>query len=364
LMTSPRYYRRCLSAVVAVAVVGLTSLSWSAPPPAMAPFTTPAAQAHQAAWAAHLGVEIESRNRVGMTLVLIPPGEFLMGSSTEQVDRALEWIKTIPRAAPGEVDRIRREEQPQHRVVLSRPWQMGRTEVTIGQYRRFVEATNYVTEAERFGGGNSSKSDESDPRKRAARWHSPGYQVTEESPVSQITWNDMVEFCNWMSKEDRREPVYRLNDRDMWTSNLSADGYRLPTEAEWEYACRAGTTTHYSFGDDVAKLDDYAWFNRTAEQRSEIGARPVATKRPNPWGLYDMHGNVWERCEDFHDPNWYAESPAVDPRGPTAGGNRIVRGAGWHYFDLHCRSAYRNNYSPQSRTGNTGFRVVCGLKKS
>ena len=353
---------RCLMAAALVAwFASWTSTARSAPPSAIAPFATPIAKAHQAVWAAHLSVAVEAKNVLGMTLVLIPPGEFLMGSTPEQVEHALQWLKALPRAAPGEAERIRNEEQPQHRVVFPRPFRIGRTEVTVGQYRRFVETTRYVTETERFGGGNSSKVDETAPAKRTALWNDPGYTISDDSPATQLTWNDMIVFCNWLSREDHREPCYQQNDGGSWTRHPNAKGYRLPTAAEWEFACRAGSTTHYSFGDDVAALDDYAWFNRTAEKGAEIGARPVATKLPNPFGLYDMHGNVWERCQDFHDPNWYGKSPSLDPHGPDVGGNRIVRGAGWHYFDLHCRSAYRNNYSPLARTGNTGFRVVCGL---
>lgn len=347
--------------VVAVGLLLGDARAFESPRSATAPFTSAEAKAHQKQWAAHLATSVEQQNSLGMTMVLIPPGEFLMGSSPEQVETALHWLTMVPRVAPGEAERVRNEEQPQHRVLLTRPIRIGRTEVTVGQYRRFVTATNYVTETERFGGGNSSKPDEADPIKRKALWHSPGYPATERSPVTQITWNDMIVFCNWLSEQEGRERCYRQNEPGVWERVANANGYRLPTEAEWEFACRAGTTTHYSFGDDLAALDDYAWFNRTAEKGKEIGARPAASKLPNAFGLYDMHGNAWERCQDFHDPNWYARSPLEDPQGPATGGRRVVRGAGWHYFDLHCRSAYRNNYSPIARTGNTGFRVVCEM---
>lgn len=352
--------------VTGVALIPVNGPTWGdepgtercPPPRAVAPFDTEQARAHQAAWAQHLGHAVEDDNSLKMTLVLIPAGEFRMGSSPEQVEQALKQLDTVPRKAPGEAARIRDEETPQHRVVLTRPFRIGRTETTIEQYRRFVEATNYVTETERFGGGNSSKTAETDPQKKEAVWRSPGYPVTEDCPVTQITWADMVEFCNWLSAKEGRRSCYRRDDRQAWVRVAGADGYRMPTEAEWEFACRAGTSTHYSFGDAVQDLDDHAWFNRTAEQGNRIGARPVATKRPNSFGLFDMHGNAWERCQDFFDPAWYRKSPVNDPEGPATGTNRIVRGGGWHYFDLHARSAYRNNYSPTSRTGNTGFRVV------
>jgi len=347
-----------------VAILVVIWQTWSlgaciaAPPPAVAPFSAEQAQVHQEAWARHLGTAVKTTNTLGMTLVLIPPGEFAMGSSPEQAAGALEQLRTVPRAAPGEADRIRREEQPQHRVALTHPMRIGRTEVTVGQFRKFVEDAKYVTETERFGGGNSAKTDETDPQKRGAIWSVPGYPVADESPVTQITYGDMAAFCNWLSAREGRRECYQPADDGAWRPVFGADGYRLPTEAEWEFACRAGTTTHYSFGDDVADLDDYAWFNRTAEVGGKIGARPVATKRPNPFGLYDMHGNAWELCQDFHAVDAYAKSTVEDPQGPPSGSRRIARGGGWHYFDLHCRSAYRNNYAPQGRTANIGFRLV------
>jgi len=318
------------------------------------------ARNHQAAWAKHLGTTVEAKNSLGMAMILLPPGEFQMGSSPEQVAFALEWLKRI-RSAPAENRRLSDEEALQHRVVLTQPFRIGRTEVTVGQFRQFVEATRYVTETERFGGGNSSKAVELDSKKKSANWREPGYKVTDEFPLSQITWNDMIAFTNWLSERERQTVCYRRNEQGGWIRLSGANGYRLPTEAEWEYACRAGTTTHYSFGDDVRELDHFAWYNRTAETREQKGARAVASKRPNPFGLYDMHGNVWERCQDFYRPQAYAQSALEDPEGPATGMNRIARGGGWHYLDLHARSAYRNNYSPIFRTGNAGFRVVCGI---
>ncbi len=348
-------------AVVWVFAAGAARAADESPPAAVAPFDATAARRHQEAWARHLRTTVERQNSLGMSLVLIPPGEFQMGSSPQQVDEALRQLETVPRQAPGEAERVRNEEQPRHRVVLSRPMRLGRTETTVGQFRRFVDATGYVTETERFGGGNSSKAEETDPVKRAALWHRPGYATTDDAPVTQITWVDMVEFCNWLSTREGLRPCYTRGAAGVWTRIGEADGYRLPTEAEWEFACRAGTTTHYGFGDDVRELDDHAWFNRTAEAGGRVGGRAVAQKKPNAFGLNDMHGNAWERCQDFHDPAWYAKSPTIDPQGPPTGAHRVVRGAGWHYYDLHCRSAYRNHYSPIARTANTGFRVACGL---
>lgn len=332
--------------------------SRTTPARAVAPFDAEKAQKHQEAWARHVGGRVQEINSIDLAMVLIPAGEFDMGSTPEQVEFALAWLKTVPRPAPGEDRRIREQEAPQHRVVLTRPYRIGRTEITVGHYRQFVTATRYVTEVERFGGGNSGKTDETDPRKRNVLWHAPGYNVTDQAPVTQLTWNDMVAFCNWLNAKEGRSACYQPDDQGGWRRVPDARGYRMPTEAEWEFACRAGTTTHYSFGDDVRQLDEHAWFNRTAETKTERGARPVATKRPNPFGLYDMHGNAWERCEDFFNPEGYGAGPRVDPVGPVTGTNRIARGGGWHYFDLHARSAYRNNYGPNFRSAGAGFRIV------
>jgi formylglycine-generating enzyme required for sulfatase activity len=168
----------------------------------------------------------------------------------------------------------------------------------------------------------------------------------------------MTAFCNWLSRREGRRACYEPDGNDDSKFVTGADGYRLPTEAEWEFACRAGTITQYSFGDDAANLDDYAWFNRTAEVGGQFGARPAAAKRPNAFGLYDMHGNAWELCGDFHAADAYATSVLEDPTGPPTGTRRVARGGGWHYFDIHCRSAYRNNYSSVGRTAGIGFRVV------
>src|SRR5262249_21787657 len=152
-----------------------------------------------------LDTKVETTNSVGAKMILIPPGEFLMGSSVD--------------------------ERPQHRVVISRPFLMGTTEVTIGQFKKFLASSGYKTEAEQA---------------RAPQpLHSPGYGVTDDSPISVITWNDAVEFCTWLSAQEHAT-------------------YRLPTEAEWEYACRAGTTADYSFGNEDYQLTQYCWFTDNA----------------------------------------------------------------------------------------------------
>ena len=149
----------------------------------------------------------------------------------------------------------------------------------------------------------------------------------DDYPAMNVSWDDAIGFCKQLSKQDGRE-------------------YRLPTEAEWEYSCRAGTVTAHSFGDDIADLGEYAWFASNAWDVDEAYAHKVSQKVPNPWGLYDMHGNVDEWCSD-----WY-------PFGPVAFSSRVVRGGGWFNFDSSCRSARRNYEQPFNTSTNNGFRVV------
>jgi formylglycine-generating enzyme required for sulfatase activity len=161
----------------------------------------------------------------------------------------------------------------------------------------------------------------------------------EKNPVEQLRWSDAVKFCNKRSELEGLQPCYDLKTLQC---NFDANGYRLPTEAEWEYACRAGTTTPYFFGDGPAKVGDYAWF----EKNSGGHPRPVGQKQPNPWGLYDIAGNVWEWCNDFYKVDYYQESPRENPRGPNEGQNKVLRGGAWRFSAENCRSGYRYNENP------------------
>jgi formylglycine-generating enzyme required for sulfatase activity len=165
------------------------------------------------------------------------------------------------------------------------------------------------------------------------------------NPVEQVRWSDAVRFCNKRSELEGLKPCYDLKT---WKCDFDADGYRLPTEAEWEYACRAGTSTAYFFGDDATKLGDYAWFDKNSGGRP----RPVGQKQPNAWGLHDVCGNVWEWCNDFYAVDYYNESPPTDPRGPDAGQTKVVRGGAWRFSAQRCRSGYRYNENP-------GYADVC-----
>jgi len=172
-----------------------------------------------------------------------------------------------------------------------------------------------------------------------SRWKGAG------NPVEQLRWSDALKFCNKRSELEGLQPCYDLKTLKC---NFEANGYRLPTEAEWEYACRAGATTAYFFGDNAGRLGDYAWFDKNSGGHP----RPVAQKQPNAWGLYDIIGNVWEWCNDWYKVDYYQEAPKQDPRGPTEGQNKVLRGGAWRFSADNCRCGYRYNESP-------GYSDVC-----
>jgi formylglycine-generating enzyme required for sulfatase activity len=153
-----------------------------------------------------------------------------------------------------------------------------------------------------------------------------------------VNWDDAVAYCK------------KLSDREDKT-------YRLPTEAEWEYACRAGTETRWSFGDDWQQLGQHAWYRENTSPADEQGAHQVGLKKPNAFGLYDMHGNVWEWCHDYYGEDYYKSSPEKDPQGPASGFSSILRG-GTHFTSLLTRSAFRLKLVADYRNDSTGFRLV------
>jgi formylglycine-generating enzyme required for sulfatase activity len=240
-------------------------------------------------------------NSIGMKFVLIPAGKFLMGSPEEE---------------PGRSE----DEGPQHLVTLTNAFYLGVTEVTQRQWQTVM-------------GDNPSRFRGSD------------------QPVEDVSWDDCQEF------------VRRLNERE------KTDRYRLPSEAEWEYACRAGSSTRFSFGEDVGlsatgdklryyfgdqggELDSYAWYGNVSGNQTH----PVAQKKPNIWGLYDMHGNVAEWCADWYGP--YPNSDVTDPKGPPQGTSRVIRGGGYGFDTWSVRSARRDSRPPQSRSDQCGLRVA------
>ena len=291
------------------------------PPLAKAPFTSMQARTHQETWAAHLNVPRETTNSAGGKLVLIPPGEFLMGSSDEQLGAIIKEVEQL-NLGRETIDRILKQERPQHRVVLTRPFFLGATEVTIGQFKKFAETTGLKTYAETSAAEDQSRT-----------YLKPGYPATDESPVSCVRWNEAVAYCRWLS-------------------DIEKTNYRLPTEAEWEYACRAGTRTLWSWGDDPKVAEKFAWM----QSNSEGLAHPVASRQPNPFGLFDMHGNLSEWCQDRLDETWYARSPVTDPIAHS-GTHTNVRGGAFTHFAI-TRSAYRAAYTPDNFHPLRGFRVM------
>jgi formylglycine-generating enzyme required for sulfatase activity/Tol biopolymer transport system component len=167
----------------------------------------------------------------------------------------------------------------------------------------------------------------------------PSKRKLKENPVERTQWTDAVRFCNKCSELEGLKPCY---DLQTWACDFEADGYRLPTEAEWEYACRAGSNAKYAFGDSESDLPRYAWLKPGSEGKTH----PVGQKLPNRWGLYDMHGNVWQWCNEWYAEGYYAESPRANPIGPAAGKQRVLRGGAWDSTPDKCRAAYRHKEFP------------------
>jgi eukaryotic-like serine/threonine-protein kinase len=323
-------------ALVVLELAGVTHLFRWGPPKKDTEQPKPAADASfdakeaQEASAKQLGVPVETVNSIGMKLRLISPGKFTMGSSQEEIDT---WLKVKQDA--DWYKELLLSEGPQHEVEITQPFYMGQTDVTVGQFRQFVKATGYQTPAEREGGAVRGFPNGGFKEVANTNWLNPGYTQTDDHPVVCVSWNDAVEFCQWLSKEEGRT-------------------YRLPTEAEWEYSCRAGSKGRWSFGDNEGELWDYARVGGNSQNHSW----PVAGLKANAWGLYDMHGNVTEWCQDLFDPNYYKTSPLQDPPGPAAGDERVIRGGLWLWGADVCRSAMRNKVIPAGRANFGGFRVV------
>jgi formylglycine-generating enzyme required for sulfatase activity len=299
------------------------------PPRAVAPFDSAEARAHQQAWADYLNTAINVTNGDGMRLTLIPPGEFLMGSSDDQIAAALK-IAQLEESDDGVITRIEKSERPAHNVVISKPFWIGATEVTVGQFKKF-SAAGYVTDAER---ATTDPTEAAGRVNEAGSTYAPGYDVGENYPAA-VTWNDAAAYCSWLSD---REKTF----------------YRLPTEAEWEYACRSGTTTQFWFSDDAGELTNFAWCNKNGSNQSH----PVQLKKSNGFGLFDMHGNLFEWCADYHHESWYQAASSLDPTGPSNGYRRVLRGGAFGYDATYCRSAYRHYGPPTTPNIHFGFRCV------
>jgi formylglycine-generating enzyme required for sulfatase activity len=293
---------RFASALTAALIV----LTGCATGPEREPSTAPASSAAQEGPSSSAPQSLStSTNSIGIELVALPAGTFGMG-------------------APADAAWATQAETPQREVTLTQPVAMSSTEVTQAQWTQVMGTDpNTLERSNSYGDGSEI----------AERLIGGDHPAT-------VSWEDAQEF------------IRRLNERE------GGELYQLPTEAQWEYAARAGTTTKYSFGDDDADLDTYAWFGGDFATGSH---HPVGQKQPNGWGLYDMHGNVWEWTQDRFNPEGHRAQPQTDPTGPAGGSERTVRGGSWHATADGWSSTFRKGYAPTYRGISIGFRVARAL---
>jgi formylglycine-generating enzyme len=237
----------------------------------------------------------------GITMLPVPAGTFEMGSNK------------------GE-----NREKPVHTVTLD-SFLMGKTEITQGQYKAIT-------------GKNPSN-----------------YFGDDKLPVDRVSWYDAVKFCNLLSD---KAGFIRCYDETTWVCDFSKNGFRLPTEAEWEYTCRAGTKTVYYSGNTVEDLAKAAWYGNIEIGNSDNIPHFVGMKAPNKWGFYDMHGSVWDWCNDWYDENYYKSSPGNNPKGPSTGKMKVMRGGSWVINPELLTSSYREPYVPDLNYLDIGFRIV------
>lgn len=288
-------------------------------------------------------------NGLGMKFVLIPPGEFRMGSTAD------EHAALIERFGPGKIrpERIA-PERPAHNVRITRPLLFGRHEVTVGQFRRFVEATGYKTDAERGGGSHVSGGLDTWEKKRDANWRKPGFEQADGHPVVCVSWHDAQAFLAWLNKSDATKPKG-------WA-------YRLPSEAEWEWAARGPERREWAWGNDwdgrranfADKRSCLPWADGEADdghaRTAPVGA--YSPKGDTPLGLADLTGNVWEWCLDWFDAAYYRASPVKDPVNAAESNRRVERGGSWAFTPDYCRAAFRFALEPNESYDTLGFRVV------
>jgi formylglycine-generating enzyme required for sulfatase activity len=281
----------------------------------------------------------EFTNSIGMKLVRIPAGKFIMGSPEDEAGR--------------------NDDESAHAVEITRAFYLGAHEVTKGQFAEFVAATSYQTEAEKDGLGGFGYNAQRGGMFQESRftWRYTGWTLTDRHPVCNVSWNDATAFCRWLSRKEGRS-------------------YTLPTEAEWEYACRAGTRTRFWAGDQDVVLNrienisdcslkdkllapEYQSFSKAAMNWSDNYpfAAPVGSFQANPWGLYDMHGNLAEWCLDLYHKD-YQKFPKSDPVNLDPGGHYVRRGGTWLVEPRLCRSAARGASAPGYRCDGIGFRVL------
>ncbi len=277
-------------------------------------------------------------------------------SSASQPSEARQWLvnsagMTLLEINPGVF--VRKDNAPEAKdqtVQLTRAFFLSDREVSVGQFQQFISDANFP---------NGEKPE---------NWPGPDARIspTPDHPVERVEWYDAVLFCNWLSRKEKRAACYERTgkkektrtlkgqeeEHDEWRLVADATGYRLPTGAEWEYACRSGTTTEFTCGSDEEMLRKYAVFQASRPA-------PGGSKLPNGWGLFDMHGNVLEWCWDKFK-KYDAKSPLVDPRGAALAADRVIRGGSWRDAAVECRSAMLGRGTPWFRDFYLGFRVARG----
>jgi len=316
-----------------IALIMIAVAWWVPPAGAASPSTRPATQPSTQP-AKELTLDLG--DKVTMKLVRIPAGKFLMGSPETEKDRE--------------------KDETQHEVTISRPFYMGATHVTVDQFAAFVKDSGHKTAAEKGGWslGFEIKDGKLDIKKMdGCSWRNPSFDQKGDHPVVQVSWNDAKAFCDWLSKKSGKTVL-------------------LPTEAQWEYACRAGTMTAYPWGDNpddgkgwancadqslktripnaVAKLRFFGWDD------GFVFTSPVGSFKANAFGLHDMIGNAAQWCQDRYGD--YENGAATDPRGPDTGDRRVLRGGSWINNPMGCRAARRSKNSPDVCHGLGGFRVA------
>ncbi len=295
------------------------------PPPAIAPFDAVQARGHQEAWAKHLEIPVEFSNSLGGKSRLIPPGEFTMGSTQEEL---AFWQKqeTLAVSREGMVGEL-----PPHRVRLTKPFYAGIHEVTVRQFRSFATATGFKPSGPgyKFMGGTTWTPSPD------CTWDKPGWEPNAEEPVVCVSLADAQAFCRWLSQKEQRS-------------------WRLPTEAEWEFMARAGTTTAFSSGTELTP--QMARIANAVPRPANVGSFAA-----NAFGLFDMQGNAWERTADWFSRTTYQRGPVDDPQPAAKGTLSVDRGGGWFHSLVHARSAHRGHAPPDSRVADKGFRIVCDV---
>ena len=298
-------------------------------------------------------------NSLGMKFVRIPASEFTMGSNATPEDLA----KRFP---DYDLPRLRKidDEAPAHRVRITRDFYLGQHEVTVGQFRHFVEQSGHVPEsiADHTGGygynpdydpDKTVRGDAFEGRDPKYSWTNPGFKQADDEPVVNVSWHDAVAMARWLSAKEGRV-------------------YRLPSEAEWEYTCRAGSDTTFPNGDDVHGLPAIAntfdadaavnwprWQKWALKEHDGYAfTSPVGRFEPNAFGVYDMLGNVWEWVSDWYGADTYAHSPLADPQGAASGTRYVRRGGAWHSWSLYARCGFRNWNPPESRYTLLGIRLL------